>query len=184
MYIIITLLASCQSSILSSNEWHNDMNPAFISTIMAPSFKIEEITLGMRRTIPIPNENTSGCPRGQRGNPNNVAQHINGNGDLENMQCILRIPKVNTRHPTDGSDGHGVREMGHEKREMGTMIERIRTVGPPNFLDNMVKVNSTCEPVWQLPLVFEHVAVTPLHKKQWVPPFLPPKTMCPLVGDC
>ena len=37
-------LAGCQSSILSSNEWHNDMNPAFISTIMAPNFKIEEIT--------------------------------------------------------------------------------------------------------------------------------------------
>ena len=39
MYIIITLVAGCQSAILSSNEWHNDMNPAFISTIMAPNFK-------------------------------------------------------------------------------------------------------------------------------------------------
>ena len=29
MYIIITLLAGCQNSILSSNEWHNDTNPAF-----------------------------------------------------------------------------------------------------------------------------------------------------------
>ena len=44
MYLIVTLLAGCQSSILSSNEWHNDMNPAFLSTIMAPNFKIEEIT--------------------------------------------------------------------------------------------------------------------------------------------
>ena len=35
MYIIIALLLGCQSSILSPNEWHNDMNPAFISTIMA-----------------------------------------------------------------------------------------------------------------------------------------------------
>ena len=32
--VIVTLLAGCQSAILSSNEWHNDMNPAFISTIM------------------------------------------------------------------------------------------------------------------------------------------------------
>ena len=44
MYIIITLLPGCQSSILSSNEWHGDMNPACISTIMAPNFQIEEIT--------------------------------------------------------------------------------------------------------------------------------------------
>ena len=57
MYIIITFLAGYQSSILSSNEWHNDMNPALISTTMAPNFKIEEITSGTRRTIPIPNEN-------------------------------------------------------------------------------------------------------------------------------
>ena len=39
MDIIVTLLAGCQSAILSSNEWHNDMNPAFISAIMAPNFK-------------------------------------------------------------------------------------------------------------------------------------------------
>ena len=39
MHVIVTLLAGCQSAILSSNEWHNDMNPAFISTIMAPNFK-------------------------------------------------------------------------------------------------------------------------------------------------
>ena len=30
------------------------MNPAFISTIMAPNFKIKEITSGTRRSIPIP----------------------------------------------------------------------------------------------------------------------------------
>ena len=36
MDIVVTLLAGCQSAILSSNEWHNDMNPAFISAIMAP----------------------------------------------------------------------------------------------------------------------------------------------------
>ena len=57
MDIIVTLLAGCQSAVLSSNEWHNDMNPAFISTIMAPNFKIKEITSGTRRSIPIPNQN-------------------------------------------------------------------------------------------------------------------------------
>ena len=57
MHIIVTLLAGCQSAILSSNEWHNDMNLAFISTIMAPNFKIKEITSGTRRSISIPNQN-------------------------------------------------------------------------------------------------------------------------------
>ena len=37
MHIIVTLLAGCQSAILSSNETHNDMNLAFISTIMVPN---------------------------------------------------------------------------------------------------------------------------------------------------
>ena len=123
MYIIITLLAGCQSAILSSNEWHNDMTPAFISTIMAPNFKIEEITSGTRRTIPIPNENITGCPGGQGANPNNVAQHINGNGDLENMRCILRIPKVNTPHPTIGSDGHGVCDIVMKKGRWGQWLK-------------------------------------------------------------
>ena len=52
VHVIVRLLASCQSAILSSNERHNDMNPAFISTIMAPNFEIKVITSGMRRFIP------------------------------------------------------------------------------------------------------------------------------------
>ena len=39
MHVIVRLLAGCQSAILSSNEWHDDMNPAFISTITAPNFQ-------------------------------------------------------------------------------------------------------------------------------------------------
>ena len=57
VHIIVTLLAGCQRAILSSNGWHNDMNPAFISTIMAPNFEIKEIITGTRRSIPIPHQN-------------------------------------------------------------------------------------------------------------------------------
>ena len=57
VHVIVTLLAGYQSAILSSNEWHNDMKPAFISTIMAPNFKNKEITSSTRRSIPIPNQN-------------------------------------------------------------------------------------------------------------------------------
>ena len=53
------------------------------------------------------------------------AQHINSNCDLENTGRILGIPKVNTPYPTDGTNGHGVREMGHEKWKMGTMFEGL-----------------------------------------------------------
>ena len=55
VHVMVRLLVGCQSAILPSNEWHNDMNPAFISTIMAPNFEIKEITSGTRRSIPIPN---------------------------------------------------------------------------------------------------------------------------------
>ena len=37
--VIVTLLASCQIAILSSNDWCNDMNLAFINTIRAPKSK-------------------------------------------------------------------------------------------------------------------------------------------------
>ena len=57
VHVIVTLLAGCQDAILSSNEWHNDMNPALISTIMAPNFETKEITSGTRRSIPIKNQN-------------------------------------------------------------------------------------------------------------------------------
>ena len=50
MYIIIALLAGYQSSILSSSEWHNDMNPAFLSTIMAPNFN----HLGYETSMDVP----------------------------------------------------------------------------------------------------------------------------------
>ena len=53
MHIIVRLLPGRQSSIVSSNEWHNDMNPTFESTIMAP--KIKELALGTRRSLPTPN---------------------------------------------------------------------------------------------------------------------------------
>ena len=55
VHVIVRLLAGCQSAILSCNEWHNDMNPAFISTIMAPNFEIKEIAFGTGKSIPIPN---------------------------------------------------------------------------------------------------------------------------------
>ena len=59
VHVIVRLLVGCQSFILSSHEWRNDMNPAFISTIMAPNFEIKEINSGTRRSIPIPNQNIS-----------------------------------------------------------------------------------------------------------------------------
>ena len=55
VHVIVRVLAGCQSAVLSSNEWHNDMNLAFTSNIMAPNFEIKKIASGTRRSIPIPN---------------------------------------------------------------------------------------------------------------------------------
>ena len=120
MHIIVRLLPGRQSSIASSNEWHNDTNPAFISTVMAPNVKIKEITTGKRRSIPIPNHNIRRCPGGQRANPFNVAQHINGKSYLVNMRRILRIPQISTPYATNGTDGHGIREMCHKEGRIGS----------------------------------------------------------------
>ena len=84
MHIIVRLLLGHQNPILGSNEWHNDMNPACVSTVIAPNLKIKEITMGTRRSIPIPNQNIRKYPGGQGANPYNVAQHINGNSYLVN----------------------------------------------------------------------------------------------------
>ena len=67
MHMIVQLLPGCQSSILCSNEWHNNMNVVFISAVMAPNLKTKEITAGTRRFIPIPNQDIHRCPgvRGQ-----------------------------------------------------------------------------------------------------------------------
>ena len=129
VHVIVTLLAGCQSAMLSSNEWHNDMNPAFISTNMAPNFEIKEITSGTRRSIPIPNQHISRCPGGQGADPYNIARHINGNTHLVNVRRILTIPQVGTPYPV-GTDGHGVCEMRHKEWKMGTTVERIQPVGP------------------------------------------------------
>ena len=69
-----------------------------------------------------------------------LSQHINGNNYLVNMQRILRIPRVSTPYATNGTDGHGVREMCHTEWKMGTMVERIQPISPANFLYNMVKI--------------------------------------------
>ena len=38
MHIIVPLLPRHQKSIFSSNEWHNDTNPSFISTVKPSKF--------------------------------------------------------------------------------------------------------------------------------------------------
>ena len=62
-----------------------------------------------------------------------VSRHINGN----NMRRILRIPQLSTPYATNGTDGHGVREMCHKEREM---VAKIQPISPANFLFNMVKI--------------------------------------------
>ena len=76
MHVIVTLLAGCQSATLCSNEWHNDMDPAFISTIMAPNFEIKEIISGTRRSIPIPNQHAKHSQPGVKHIVPNVQVHI------------------------------------------------------------------------------------------------------------
>ena len=95
MHIIIALLPCGEPIILPANEWHNDMQTAFVGPIMAPDLKIKKLSSYSGRSITIPYQHISGGAGGQGTNPYYIAQHINGNSHLINMTCVLWIPKVN-----------------------------------------------------------------------------------------
>ena len=117
---------------------------------MAPNLKIKEITMGMKQSVPIPNQNIGKCPEGQRANSCNDARHINGNSYLVNLRRILKIPRVSTPYATNGTQWHGVREMCYTQRKIETMVKKIQRVSPAIFLYNMVKIfantNNTLTP--------------------------------------
>ena len=65
-----------------------------------------------------------------------LSRHINGNSYLVNMRRILGIPQVSTPYATTGTDGHGVCEMCHKERKMGTYLvptkqENLQNWTPP-----------------------------------------------------
>ena len=94
-------------------------------------------------SITVPYQYIDGGASSQRTNPYKIPQHINGHGDLENVSRVLWVPKVHKAHPTNGADRHGIRKVCHKIWEVGTMVETIQPVRPPNFLNNMIQISYT-----------------------------------------
>ena len=60
------------------------------------------------RPFAIPNENIRRCPRGQRTNPNDVAQAVNGNRNFVYAPGVFRIKQDITKDASDGRNGHAI----------------------------------------------------------------------------
>ena len=77
MNIIVLLLLLGQR--LSTDKWPCHMEAPLVCTIHGANLIICIMPLAPFRPFAIPNENSRRCPRGQRTNPNDVAQAVNGN---------------------------------------------------------------------------------------------------------
>ena len=127
----MTFTTFCRSVLLTAQCTYINLLPN--------NLKIKEISLRAGRSITIPYQYIGGGARSQRTNLYNLPQHINGHGDLENVSRVLWVPKVHKPHPTNGADRHGKHKMCHKIWEVGTLVETIQPVQPPNFLNNMNK---------------------------------------------
>ena len=110
MDIVVTLLAGCQSAILSSNEWHNDMNPAFISAIMAPNFKIKEIPSQLRNYATTQQNTTQRNAKKKERKPLFASFSSRGKArgrDLQAPDCLLLEPGYESSRQGSSSAGIG-----------------------------------------------------------------------------
>ena len=62
----------------------------------------------------IPNENIRRCPRGQRTNPNDVAQAVNGNRNFVYAPGVFRIKQDIAKDTSYGCNGHAIHVVRHE----------------------------------------------------------------------
>ena len=89
MNIIVLLLPLGQR--LSTDKWPCHMEAPLVCTIHGANLIIHIMSLHPFGPLAIPNENIRRCPRGQRTNPNDVAQAVNGNRNFVYAPGIFRI---------------------------------------------------------------------------------------------
>ena len=89
MNIIVLLLPLGQR--LSTDKWPCHMEAPLVCTIHGANLIIHIMSLHPFAPLAIPNENIRRCPRGQRTNPNDVAQAVNGNRNFVYAPGVFRI---------------------------------------------------------------------------------------------
>ena len=76
---------------LSTDKWPCHMEAPLVCTIHGANLIIHIMSLHPFGPLAIPNENICRCPRGQRTNPNDVAQAVNGNRNFVYAPGVFRI---------------------------------------------------------------------------------------------
>ena len=89
MNIIVLLLPLGQC--LSTDKWPCHMEAPLVCTIHGANLIIHIMSHHPFGPLAIPNENIRRCPRGQRTNPNDVAQAVNGNRNFVCAPGVFRI---------------------------------------------------------------------------------------------
>ena len=89
MNIIVLLLPLGQR--LSTDKWPCHMEAPLVCTIHGANLIIHIMSLHPFGPLAIPNENICRCPRGQRTNPTDVAQAVNGNRNFVYAPGVVRI---------------------------------------------------------------------------------------------
>ena len=97
MNIIVLLLPLGQR--LSTDNWPCHMEAPLVCTIHGANLIIRIMPLAPFRPFAIPTENIRRCPRGQRTNPNDVAQAVNGNRNFVYAPGVLGLNKTSQRMP-------------------------------------------------------------------------------------
>ena len=95
MTIVVLLLPLGQR--LSTDKWPCHMEAPLVCTIHGANLIINIMPLAPFRPFAIPNENIRRCPRGQRTNPNDVAQAVNGNRNFVYAPGVFRIKQDNQK---------------------------------------------------------------------------------------
>ena len=112
MNIIVLLLPLGQR--LSTDKWPCHMEAPLVCTIHGANLIINIMPLAPFRPFAIPNENIRRCPRGQRTNPNDVAQAVNGNRNFVYAPGVFRIKQDITKDASYGRNGHAIHVVCHE----------------------------------------------------------------------
>ena len=130
VHVIVTLLAGCQSAILSSNEWHNGMNPAFRTPSWPPTSKSKKSP--RVREGPYPSQiKTSADVPGAKGQIHTMLPNIStatvhrwGTG---HKKCRARAQRANVppEHPS-------VRDMSAPLSTSGDVVSPLHSRASPN----------------------------------------------------
>ena len=148
MNIIVLLLPLGQR--LSTDKWPCHMEAPLVGTIHGANLIIHIMSLHPFEPLEIPNENIRRCPRGQRTNPNDVAQAVNGNRNFVYAPGVFRIKQNIAKDASYGCNGHAIQVVQHEIWKVWDVIPLRQSFRPSNFSDNTIQVRTntmhTCPP--------------------------------------